>query len=98
MTKNQIVDKYSATITGYGAVCLRVNKESFQADVLKLKQRIEEFRKHVADQLQGEMIANHERLVDALLPAVAAIPRFAGESFSALILLHPRLMNAWWTT
>ncbi len=72
--RKKIADKYLIALTGYGTVCLRMNKESFLDEVQKLRQRIDEFQKKVAEKLQSEMDANRDRLVRALLPSVAVNP------------------------
>ncbi len=72
--KKRIADKYLIPLKGYGTVCLRVNKDTFQAEVEALRKHIEEFRHQVEQQLQSEMDDNRARLVKALLPAVCANP------------------------
>ena len=80
-TKNKILKDHLVTLKGFGDVCLRANKESFLNEIQKLRSEIEEFHKEIAGKLQKEMDTNRHRLVDALLPAVAANPPSRWKSF-----------------
>jgi len=72
--KHQIVKDYLISLTGYGNVVRRANKEKLKAAVDELCEDIYVFSEGIKDVLQSHMDNNAEALVDALLPSVKQNP------------------------
>ena len=72
--KQAIAKKYMFTITGYGTVVLRKNKDEYVSKVEILKKYIERFHRKVEKKLQEEIDTNREALVKALAPAIEKSP------------------------
>lgn len=72
--KQALAKKYMFTISGYGTVVLRKNKDEYVSKVEVLKKYIERFRRQVKKKLQDEIDTNREALVKALAPAIEKSP------------------------
>lgn len=72
--KHQIAKDYLISLTGYGNVVLRANKEKLKAAIDELCEDIYVFSEGIKDVLQTHMDNNAEALVSALFPAVKQNP------------------------
>lgn len=70
--KQEIENNYLITLPHYGSVILRSRKPDFLKAVGELEQKMAEFQKRLREKLEASIKENLERLVVALLPAVAA--------------------------
>lgn len=72
--KQQIIKDYLISLTGYGNVVLRANKEKLKTAVDELCEDIFVFGEGIKNILQAHMDNSAEALVNALLPAVKQNP------------------------
>jgi hypothetical protein len=73
-TKAAIIKKFLTSLTGYGAVVLRANKEKLQVAVNDLQADITAFQSEVKTQLQKHINTNRDAVVAALMPGVLKNP------------------------
>jgi hypothetical protein len=72
--RDRIAKKYLISLTGYGPVVLRANKDEFQRAVDVLERYVNRFRERVMKTLEAELERNRQAVTDALLPGVIANP------------------------
>lgn len=72
--KHQIAKDYLISLTGYGNVVLRANKDKLKAAIDELCEDIYVFSEGIKDILQSHMDDNADALVSALLPSVKQNP------------------------
>jgi hypothetical protein len=72
--RQKIDDDYLTSLSGYGKVILRSNKEDFLKKIEEFRARIDDHKKKVEQKLEEEIEAKRQKLLDGLLPAVVANP------------------------
>jgi len=66
--------KFLRSVTGYGTLMLRANKDSFEKEVQGLREKVEAFQIALREKLKGIYDDNSKRLTKALLPSVVKNP------------------------
>lgn len=72
--RKRIERKFLVSLTGYGTVVLRANKEMFEKAVAELRAEVEAFAAGVREQIERLIKSNAAAVVEALLPAVERNP------------------------
>ncbi len=72
--KAAIIKRFLTSLTGYGSVILRSNKEKFESAVNELREDVAAFQQAVKAGIQKHINSNREAVVAALLPGVRAHP------------------------
>ncbi|MGE3310954.1 MAG: hypothetical protein AB7O66_13370 [Limisphaerales bacterium] len=66
--------KFLRSVTGYGALMLRANKDTFEKEVGALREQVKAFQNALREKLTGIYDDNAKRLTKALLPSVLKSP------------------------
>jgi hypothetical protein len=74
-SKQAVMDEFLTTLPRYGQVILRAKKKEFETRIEAFQEEVAAFAEQVRKDLDAEMKANRERIVEVLLPTVRrAVP------------------------
>lgn len=74
-SKQAIMDEFLTTLPRFGQVILRAKKKEFETRIAEFEKEVAAFAKQVQNDLESEMKANRDRIIEVLLPSVRrAVP------------------------